>query len=501
MSETPVLSVVVPTRDEAENVVPLVSRLRSALEGLDAEVLFVDDSDDETTATLEAIAARDPRVRMLHREGAERSGGLSTAVVGGLHHARGEYVCVMDADLQHPPELIPAMLAAAHDGADVVVASRYTRGGSSRGLDGLGRRLVSRAAGALAGALFTEARQSTDPLSGFFLCRRRVLDGIEFRPVGFKILLELLVCIPGLEVRDVPLRFAGRVAGSSKASARQGLLFLGHMRSLVLEVEGSARPWKFGLVGVSGLAILLPLIAVLTGRGGVAPLAAFLPAFLPSLLWNTILNRRWTFADQGRGRGDGTAQYLRRAAVSGAVMFAAYAGLGLAGLPPVLAALASAALAMILNGLANRAAVHRPPRLWGDIATADDVREALDRISAELRADRTYVLPPRGAAPAALPDGMLDRVVRSRRAVLFAEAASHRTQRRSNIAMSSTLLVPVFGSGSVHAVLVCERLSSRPFTNGDLDAAMAAALGLASLIGPTAAGRRPGQHREDVREA
>jgi dolichol-phosphate mannosyltransferase len=486
MTRAPLLSVVVPTRNEEANVGLLLTRLNAALEAIEHEILFVDDSDDGTVGVIAAAAAADPRVGVLHREGGERLGGLSTAVIRGIHETRGEFLCVMDADLQHPPEDIPAMLAAAREGADVVVASRYTHGGSHRGLDGWVRRLVSRTAGAVARGLFTEARASTDPLSGFFLCRRRVIDGIEFRPVGFKILLELLVCVPGVRVRDVPLDFAARAGGASKATARQGLLFLGHIRSLVFEVQGSARPWKFGLVGLSGLAILLPLIAVLTGSVGMPALTAFVLAYPPSLAWNTVLNRVWTFADQRHGLGEGTARYLERALLSGLVMFAAYAGLVGLGVAPVLAALSAALIAMVLNGTVNRSAVRRSPRLWSEVALREGVQAALARIAAEVGADRAYLLPPSGPAPAAFPSGMIDRVVEQRRGALYTQAAGHRAQRRSNIEVSSTLLVPLMDGDTVAAVLVCERRARHPFEADQLDAAMTAAPALGGLIAAAA---------------
>ncbi len=485
---------VIPTRDEEANVEPLLLRLATSLESIDHEILFVDDSDDRTPRLLAAARATDPRVGLVHRRGVEREGGLSTAVLRGLHGAHGEFVCVMDADLQHPPENIPAMLEAAIGGADVVVASRYTRGGSGHGLDGTLRRLVSRGAGAVARALFREARASSDPLSGFFICRRGVIDGIEFRPVGFKVLLELLVCIPDLRVSDVPLDFASRTAGASKASLGQGLLFLGHLRSLFVDVQGSARRWKFGLVGISGLAILLPLIAVLTAIAGLPPLAAFLPAYVPSLIWNTVLNRHWTFADQRHGIGEGTARYLEHAILSGAAMFAAYAGLLAGRLTPVLCAFGGAMVAMAVNAAGNHAAVHRRPRLWGELATSLGVQAALARITAEVGADRSYVLPPAGAAPAALPPGTVERVVSRRRAVLFTESANHRTQRRSNIEVGSTLVAPIVDGGVVRGVLVCERVSHHPFQPGDLEAAMTAAPALGGLIAcaPSAgSARRP----------
>ena len=146
----PRLSVVIPTRNEAESLAALWARLETSLAGIGAEVCFVDDSDDVTPARLTALQAAHPEVRCLLRTGAERAGGLSTAVVAGLHMARGDLVCVMDADLQHPPELIPEMLAAAEAGADLVVASRYVSGGSAGGLAGLARHLVSRGSGLVA---------------------------------------------------------------------------------------------------------------------------------------------------------------------------------------------------------------------------------------------------------------------------------------------------------------------------------------------------------------
>ncbi len=206
----PVVSVVIPTRNEAANIGPLVGRINAALADTAFELCFVDDSDDSTAELLIELAHADPSVRCLLRQGADRKGGLSTAVVAGLRMARGRYACVMDADLQHPPELVPVLLAEAERGADLVVASRYAPGGSHEGLSGVVRRLVSRAATLVARLLFSEARQSSDPLSGFFLCRRALIDGIEFRPVGFKILLELLVCMPELRVVDVPMTQAAR---------------------------------------------------------------------------------------------------------------------------------------------------------------------------------------------------------------------------------------------------------------------------------------------------
>lgn len=487
MAGAPLLSVVVPTRDEEANVGPLLERLEVSLDAIDHEVLFVDDSDDATPAAICAAASPGGAVRLLHREPWERAGGLSTAVVTGLHQARGEFVCVMDSDLQHPPEVIPEMLAAATGGADLVVASRYTRHGSAGGLDGAGRRWVSRGASALAAALFSEARASTDPLSGFFLCRRRVVDGIEFRPVGFKILLEMLVCVPGLRVCDVPIEFAPRRMGASKASARQGLLFLNHLRSLAFEVDGAARSWKFAAVGLSGLAILLPLVAVLTAAG-VSPLAAFLPAYLPSLAWNGLLNYSWTFADQRHGPGGGAIRYVERAVLSGGAMLAVYATLVTARVPAVAAAALGALAAMTVNAVTNRAAIRRRPHLWSEVAAAEGMHAAVARVARAAGATRAALLPPDGSGAADVPRGLVRRAVQARRGLLYTEAAGHRVQRRTNIDVTSTIVVPVLGGDAVAAVLLCERTAPEPFTADDLDRVLEAAGGLAGLL-PTAAAR------------
>ncbi|MGO8686651.1 MAG: glycosyltransferase [Candidatus Dormibacteria bacterium] len=467
----PRLSVVIPTRNEAESLDALWARLHAALDGIDAEVCFVDDSDDSTPARLTELGAGHPEVRSLLRQGAERSGGLSTAVVAGLHMARGDLVCVMDADLQHPPELIPEMLAAVERGADLVVASRYVSGGSAGGLAGLARHLVSRGAGLVARVAFHAAQRSTDPLSGFFLCRRRLIDGIEFRPVGFKILLELLVCVPGLRVVDVPLRFQARAAGASKASAGQGVLFLRHLASLFLEVDGSARIWKFGLVGVSGLALFLPSLWALAGPARLAPPLAFLPAFALSFTWNALWNRTWTFADQRhRPRQGDVRRFLLRALLANLlVMYPVFALLGLTRLPVIASGALAAAAGMVANGLINRRSTRLAPTIWGQVAVDAGVRLGLTRLAHAVSADRAVALPPEAAATSAsVPPELLARVRRSRRGAIWTESASHRPQPRRGIDLTSYLLLPVVDDQGLAGIVVCERRAARPFDAADL---------------------------------
>jgi dolichol-phosphate mannosyltransferase len=481
----PQLSVVIPTRNEAESLGALWARLETALASVDAEVCFVDDSDDETPARLAALQAAHPEVRCLLRRDAERAGGLSTAVVAGLHMAHGDLVCVMDADLQHPPELIPEMLAAAEAGADLVVASRYVTGGSAGGLAGLARHLVSRGSGLLARILFHEARQSTDPLSGSFLCRRRLVDGIEFRPVGFKILLELLVCVPGLRVVDVPLRFQARAAGASKASARQGVLFLHHLASLFFRVDGSARLWKFGLVGLSGLGLFLAALWALAGPAHLPRLLAFLPAFALSFAWNTLWNRTWTFADQRQRRrpGGGRGFFTRALLATLLVMYPVFALLSLTSLPVIASGTLAAAAGMAANGLANWRSTRLAPTIWGQVAVDTAVRLGLTRLAQAVSADRAVALPPDAAATSStVPAELLARVRKSLRGAIWTESASHRPQRRRGIDLTSHLLLPVVEAGRLAGIVVCERQATRPFDASDLETGLHAVDELAAAL-------------------
>jgi membrane protease YdiL (CAAX protease family) len=242
--------------------------------------------------------------------------------------------------------------------------------------------------------------------------------------------------VPGLRVVDVPMTQAERNTGESKATARQGLLYVRHLRSLFFDVPGSARAWKFGLVGLSGLCVFLPILAIMTGVVGLLPLVAFVPAFGLSAAWNTAMNWRLTFGDQRRG-GRGPRHYLEFALLSGCVMFGVFAVLVEARVATVLAGLAAALVAMLINGLVNRAFIHRGPAVWAAIAIDQGVQGGLARLAADVGADRAYVLPARGDASSGLPAGLLAHVIAYRRPVLITEAASYRAQRRTNIETAS----------------------------------------------------------------
>jgi len=229
------VSVVVPTRNEAGNVSVLVDRISVALTplGVSWEVVFVDDSDDGTAAEIERTGRRHP-VHLCHRLPGHRPGGLSGAVLEGFGCARGEVLVVMDADLQHPPELLPTLIEPVGSGrADLAVASRYTGSGSTAGLDGPIRRVASKWSRGVTRAVVGRSQTVSDPLSGFFALRRSVVEGIELRPHGFKILLEILARGRWARVEEVPFVFGHRISGDSKAGVSEGMRFARHLARLV----------------------------------------------------------------------------------------------------------------------------------------------------------------------------------------------------------------------------------------------------------------------------
>jgi dolichol-phosphate mannosyltransferase len=228
------LSVVVPTFNEAGNIVELVRQIGHALPtDLPTEVVFVDDSTDDTAAVIAAVADDCPfRIVLVKRD--RPTGGLGGAVVEGLRAAQAPWAVVMDADLQHPPSLIPTLLDVGESSdVDLVVATRYGDGGSSSGLDSAYRKLVSTLSTSLSiAALGEPAAQLSDPMSGYFAVRRAALRLDTARPIGYKVLLELVLRSQLTRVAHVPYTFGSRHAGRSKSTPREGVRFLRHLLAL-----------------------------------------------------------------------------------------------------------------------------------------------------------------------------------------------------------------------------------------------------------------------------
>jgi dolichol-phosphate mannosyltransferase len=293
------LTIVVPTLNERANINLLVARLQESLRHIDWEVVFVDDdSNDGTIAAVREIAARDHRVRGIRRI-ARR--GLAGACLEGILSSSAPIVAIMDGDLQHDETCLPAMFEIMRRGeADLVVASRYeSEGSADSGLTPLrssGSRLATRLARLLLKA------QINDPMSGFFMLRRDIVDSIAPRlsRQGFKILLDIVASSPTtMRIRAVPYVFGPRLHGQSKLDS---LVVLEYIELLIAKASGdliSIRFLAFGLVGSAGVVVHLSVLHALLPHGlrfAVAQAASMFTA----MAFNYTLNNAFTYRDQRR---------------------------------------------------------------------------------------------------------------------------------------------------------------------------------------------------------
>ena len=220
-----VFTLVVPTLNEAGNIDKLLTALIDALSETQYEYEIVVVDDGSTDGTVERVrdwTERDSRVRLISRAG-ER--GLAGAVLCGWSQSRANLLGVIDADLQHPPELLPRLLEAA-ERSDIAIASRYALHHGTKGWNPL-RAAVSRLSTFVAAPLISKKNlRVTDPMSGFFVVRRRCIEGLTFQTTGFKLLLEILVRGRIKTAREIPYQFGLRRAGTSKASASVAFHYL-----------------------------------------------------------------------------------------------------------------------------------------------------------------------------------------------------------------------------------------------------------------------------------
>lgn len=311
------ISLIIPTYNEHDNIVPLVERLSRALFSHSYEIVFIDDNSTDGTAEL-AVSLKDKYpVKVIVRKNKR---GLASAVVDGISHTSGNIIAVMDADLQHPPELVTDLLKEIEVGADVAIASRYVKGGGCQGWSPT-RRLISKGAGFLAHLLLPTTRRVSDPMSGFFMFKRGAVNDARLNPAGFKILLEILMLGKFQTVAEVPYTFITRERGTSKLNARQQISYLRHILSLMRRTGELVRFLKFCLVGGSGVGVNVGLYWLLTRFAGFTPLdnaaignilsgnLALMISIETSIITNFTLNNFFTFADRNK---KGVTAFLSR---------------------------------------------------------------------------------------------------------------------------------------------------------------------------------------------
>jgi len=293
----PELTVVVPTFNERTNVPLLVARLQRTLDGIDWEVIFVDDdSPDGTAAAVRALGESDARVRCIRRIGRR---GLAGACLEGMLASQARFVAVMDADLQHDETLLTDILARLRPGdVDLVAASRYVGAGSAAGLAGR-RASYSRWSTELARRLLRV--ELSDPMSGFFMLRRAAIE--ELAPAlssqGFKILLDLVASARGaLRIAELPYVFRERQHGESKLDARVVLDFFALLLSKLTHDTVSFRFLVYCLVGLTGVFIHMAALTVAVDIVGLTFGPAQTAATVVAIVWNFGLNNAVTYRDQ-----------------------------------------------------------------------------------------------------------------------------------------------------------------------------------------------------------
>src|SRR5918995_2262780 len=481
------LTLVIPTRNEAGNVPRLMRELGEALAGVDYRVVFVDDSTDETPTVIHALSEEDGRISLIHRASTEQDGGLSTAVATGMDAVvnESEYTCVMDADLQHLPEKVRELLEKAQSTeADVVVASRYARGGRYAGLPGPLRQAISVGSKSLARIVFKEARKTSDPMTGFFLVRNAAISGIQFRPMGFKILLEILVCAPELKVVETPLDFRARYAGVSKATFRQGLEYLAHISSLFWYVPSAGRFWKFALVGASGILVNNVILITLAEYFDANKVIAWMFAVGLSILSNFLLNNAFTWRDV---RHSSRIHFLLRGALAYPVAIMGI-GANFAVYYPLLKYVSDVfpyyvffnllgiAAGTAVNFILSSRLVFRPstPENLDPDAPPKQIAEEERR---ELKADWVALigvpeLTPLGEpAPrelTAADRSVIELVVKTTHPTLTVTGPRRLPQARTNARFTNSLAVPISHQTHPVGVVYATRNSTEPFNDEDL---------------------------------
>ena len=294
------LAVVIPTFNEVGNIATLVQKLEVVLSGLSWEVIFVDDdSPDGTTQQIQLLAQTHPNIRCIRRVGRR---GLSSACVEGMLSTHARYIAVMDADLQHDESKLPDMLQAlVQEGYDLSVGSRYIEGGSVGDWQA-DRQQASWFATWLSQRVL--GLSVSDPMSGFFMLKREVLEGAVYNlsNMGFKILVDLIVSSPKpLKIIEIPFEFGQRTVGESKLDNRVAWDFL---MLLVDKTVGQYVPVQlvsFGMIGGAGVCVHLVVLSIAMALFPDYFVRAQAVAVGVSMIFNYGLNNELTYRDQRLG--------------------------------------------------------------------------------------------------------------------------------------------------------------------------------------------------------
>jgi len=307
------VSIIIPTYNESQNILKILKSIGEFLpKNILAEAIVVDDNSPDGTGKIVENYLKEFKkitgytIDVIHRTAKK---GLSSAILNGIQQAKGDTIVVMDSDFSHPPQIIPRMIDALRKyQCDIVVASRYVKGGKISGWP-LKRKLLSKLATVIAKKGLGVS--TLDPMSGFFAFKRPIIKGLKFDAIGFKMLLEILVKTKGVSVREIPYTFTDRQFGSSKVTLSTAIDYAKSVWRLYRfgksERKQEKRPSvrflskaaRFYTVGASGLGI--NFLMSLLFAGGVSDLwylHANIIGIIASVTTNFILNKYWTFEDK-----------------------------------------------------------------------------------------------------------------------------------------------------------------------------------------------------------
>lgn len=313
-------SLIIPTYNERRNIEQIVSQLSGLLETVlpgDYELIVVDDdSPDRTWEVALTLTDTYPCLRVMRRQG-ER--GLSSAVIRGWQVARGKVLGVIDADLQHPPEVLLQLLETVQTGHDLALASRHVEGGGVSEWSVV-RRFLSRGAQVLGLIILPNVvGRVTDPMSGYFLLRRNAIANQPLNPKGYKILIEVIGRGNIGSIGEVGYVFQERAEGESKVTWKQYIDYIHHL--LLLRSNGRIRRFyqkfpvsrflRFGIVGLSGVFIDMAVLYLLHSTLGLPLTRSKIVSAEAAILNNFIWNDSWTFADVSQSQKGWKARIKR----------------------------------------------------------------------------------------------------------------------------------------------------------------------------------------------
>lgn len=293
----PELAIILPTLNERDNLAPLVQRIAAAMGDTPWEAIIVDDnSADGTADEARRLAQSDSHIRVIQRIG---RAGLASAAIEGMCATAAPYAALMDADHQHDPELLPAMLKQVRGGeADLAVASRFITGASAKGLASDQRRAASGWANRIARRM--TGTDLTDPMSGYFLLETARVRELapQLSGIGFKLLLDILTAGERLKVAELPLKFAERLIGESKLDRVIAFEFLTGLYDRSFGRIIPTRFALFGTVGALGVVVHMAVLALLYRMLGSGFLYASIAATLVAMSFNFWLNNWLTYRDK-----------------------------------------------------------------------------------------------------------------------------------------------------------------------------------------------------------